>query len=228
MDGHVPTSRTERRSRFCTAENCFNYYLDSRSSGLSFVRSTTVVEHFVVSSSRYGVPFRPREWARALRRVGGAGGWDWAGAQLRKRTPSSAAYLSTRQRQDARWEWDCRLTGRDRRRIGNAAARVDPSIFRVGQKHFCYFFSNYTLHQRNSQYAHTHPYEYIHANPTHRSIFGDCVGKFSRLTKSPQASHCRRERRLPLKAQTSLNPEKFAPTRSRTQDLRCYRSSCNH
>jgi hypothetical protein len=143
-----------------------------------------------------------------------------------KRTPSSAAYLSTRQRQDARWEWDCRLTGRDRRRIGNAAARVHPSIFRVAQKHFCYFFSNYTLHQRHSQHAHTHPYEYIHVNPTHRSIFGDCVGKSSRLTKSPQAPHCRRERRLPLKAQTSLNSEKFASTRSRTQDLRGYRSSC--
>jgi hypothetical protein len=32
----------------------------------------------------------------------------------------------------------------------------------------------------------------------------------------------------PLKAQTLLNPEKFAPTGSRTQDLRCYRDSYNH
>jgi hypothetical protein len=50
----------------------------------------------------------------------------------------------------------------------------------------------------------------------------------SRLTKSPQAPRCRRERRLPLKARTLLNPEKFAPTRSRTQNLRCYRGSRNH
>jgi hypothetical protein len=47
----------------------------------------------------------------------------------------------------------------------------------------------------------------------------DCAGKSSRLTKSPQAPRCRRERRLPLKAQTPLNPNKFAPTGSRTQAL---------
>jgi hypothetical protein len=78
------------------------------------------------------------------------------------------------------------------------------------------------------QRTHTHPYKYTHANHTLRSIFEDCAGKSSRLTKSPQASRCRRERRLPLKAQTPLNPEKFALTENRTQDLRCYRSSCNH
>jgi hypothetical protein len=86
------------------------------------------------------------------------------------------------------------------------------------------FFSNYTIHRRQSKRTYTHPYEYTHANPTPRSIFEDCAGKSSRLTKSPQASRCQRERRLPLKAQTSLNPEKFAPTGSRTQDLRCYRA----
>jgi hypothetical protein len=50
------------------------------------------------------------------------------------------------------------------------------------------------------------------------------------LTKSPWAPRCRRERRLPLKAQTSLNPKKFnpTPTGSRTQDLRCYRDFYNH
>jgi hypothetical protein len=90
------------------------------------------------------------------------------------------------------------------------------------------FFANYTIHRRHSQRTHTRPYEYTHANPTPGSIFEDCAGKSSRLTKSPQAPRCRRERRLPLKAQTPLNPEKFAPTRSRTQDLRCYRGSCNH
>jgi len=36
---------------------------------------------------------------------------------------------------------------------------------------------------------------------------------------------CRREHRLPLKAQTPLNPRKFAPTGSRTQDLSCYRET---
>jgi hypothetical protein len=90
------------------------------------------------------------------------------------------------------------------------------------------FFSNYTIHRRHSQHTHTHPYEYTHANPTPRSIFEDYASKSSRLTKSPQASRCRRERRLPLKAQMPLNSEKFAPTGSRTQDLRCYRGSCNH
>jgi hypothetical protein len=88
------------------------------------------------------------------------------------------------------------------------------------------FFLNYTIHRRHSQHMHTHPYEYTHTNPTPRSIFEECAGKSSRLTKSPQAPRCRRERRLPLKAQTPLNLEKFAPTRSRTQDLKCYRGSC--
>jgi hypothetical protein len=54
------------------------------------------------------------------------------------------------------------------------------------------------------------------------------AGKSSRLTKLPQAPRCRRERCLPLKVQTPLNHEKFAPTRSRTQDMRYYRSSYNH
>jgi hypothetical protein len=98
----------------------------------------------------------------------------------------------------------------------------------IGLRSYELFFSNYTVHRRHSQRTHTHPYEYAHANPTPRSIFEDRAGKSSRLTKSPQAPRCRRERRLPLKAQMSLNPEKFAPTGSRTQDLRCYRGSCNH
>jgi hypothetical protein len=48
------------------------------------------------------------------------------------------------------------------------------------------------------------------------------AGKSSRLTKSPQTPCCRWERRLPLKAQTPLNPEKFVLTGNRIQDLRCY------
>jgi hypothetical protein len=81
-----------------------------------------------------------------------------------------------------------------------------------------FFFSNYTvLHWRHSQRPHTHPYyEHTRANPTPRSIFEDWVDKSSRFTKSPQASHCQRECRQPLKAQTPLNLEKFAPTGSRT------------
>jgi hypothetical protein len=90
------------------------------------------------------------------------------------------------------------------------------------------FFANYTIHRKHSQRTHTHTYEDTHANPAPRSIFEDCAGKSSRLTKSPQTPRCRRERRLPLKAQTPLNPEKFASTGSGTQDLRCYRGSCNH
>jgi hypothetical protein len=73
------------------------------------------------------------------------------------------------------------------------------------------FFANYTIHRRHLQRTHTHPYEYTHANPTPRSIFEGCAGKSSRLTKSPQAPRCRRERRLPLKAQASLNPENSLP-----------------
>jgi hypothetical protein len=57
-----------------------------------------------------------------------------------------------------------------------------------------FFFVNYTIHRRHSQHTHTHPYEYTHANPTPRSIFEDCAGKSSSLTKSPQALRCRRER----------------------------------
>jgi hypothetical protein len=79
-----------------------------------------------------------------------------------------------------------------------------------------------TVHQRHSQRTYTHPYKYAHVNPTPRSIFEDCAGKSSKLTKSPQASRCRQEHRLPLKAQTPLNPEKFTFIRSRIQNLRYY------
>jgi hypothetical protein len=122
---------------------------------------------------------------------------------------------------------------------GDEAAEVEPpprqgrSIAAgtgISRHYRCCFFPNYTyiIHRRHSQRTHTHPYEYTHANPTPRSIFEDCASKSSRLTKSPQTPRCRRERCLPLKAQTPLNPEKFASTGSRTQDLRCYRGSRNH
>jgi hypothetical protein len=53
--------------------------------------------------------------------------------------------------------------------------------------------------------THTHASLWPHANPTHRSIFEDWTDKSSsRLTKSPQMLSCRRERRLPLKAQKLL------------------------
>jgi hypothetical protein len=84
-----------------------------------------------------------------------------------------------------------------------------------------------TVHRRHSQRMYTHPYKYMHVNPTSRSIFEDCAGKSSKLTKSPQAPRCRQEHRLPLKAQTPLNPEKFALIRSRTENLIGYRSSRN-
>jgi hypothetical protein len=89
---------------------------------------------------------------------------------------------------------------------------------------FRIFFSTYTIHRRHSQRTHTHPYEYMHANTTLRSIFKDCAAKSLRLTKSPQASCCRRGRRLPMKAQTPLNPEKSTPrgVEPRTWELLCY------
>jgi hypothetical protein len=93
---------------------------------------------------------------------------------------------------------------------------------------FTFFRITQYIGDTHNARTHTHPYEYTHAYPTPRSIFEDCAGKSSRLTKSPQAPRCRRKRRLSLKAQTPLNPKKFAPTGSQTQDLRCYRSSCNH
>jgi hypothetical protein len=57
-----------------------------------------------------------------------------------------------------------------------------------------------------------------------RSIFENGVVKSSKLMKSRQALYCRRERRLPLKAQTPLNPKKSLP-KSRIQVLRCYQGS---
>jgi hypothetical protein len=76
-----------------------------------------------------------------------------------------------------------------------------------------YFFA-----MGHSQCTHTHSYEHTRVNPTPRSIFEAKIDK-----KSPQTSRYRRERRLPLKTQTSLNVEKFAPTGSQIQNLRCYR-----
>jgi hypothetical protein len=125
-------------------------------------------------------------------------------------------------------------TGRARRGLQHVhphASTTHPKHVRQYRPQLSYphaFFANFTIHRRHSQRTHTHPYEYTHVNLTPRSIFEDNAGKSSRLTKSPQASRCRREGRLPLKAQTPLNPEKFAPIGSRTRDLRCYRGSCNH
>jgi hypothetical protein len=63
-------------------------------------------------------------------------------------------------------------------------------------------FLRITQYNRHSQHTHTHPCEHTCANPTPRSIFiEDWVGKSSRLTKPPQAPHCRREHRLLLKEQ---------------------------
>ena len=55
--------------------------------------------------------------------------------------------------------------------------------------------------QTLTMHAHSHLYEHTYANPTPMSIFEDRASKFLRLTKSPQAPRCRRERRLPLNAQ---------------------------
>jgi hypothetical protein len=64
--------------------------------------------------------------------------------------------------------------------------------------------------------------------PTPRSIFEECAGKSSKLTKSPHVPRCRQERHLALKVQTPLNPEKFTPTGSRTQECRKFVLICLH
>jgi hypothetical protein len=82
---------------------------------------------------------------------------------------------------------------------------IDFAPYSIDRKRIIFFeLHNFFYFYRHSQHAHTHQYEYTHANPTLRSIFKDCAGKSSRLTKSPQAPRCRRERRLPLKAQTHV------------------------
>ena len=89
------------------------------------------------------------------------------------------------------------------------------------------FFRNIVQTQTLTN-THAHSSLWIHTQPYLWAPPRDWAGKSSRLTKSPQALHCQRERRLPLKAQTPLNSRKFAPTGSRTQDLKCYWGSCNH
>ena len=59
----------------------------------------------------------------------------------------------------------------------------------------------HSITQTLTTYAYSHPYEHTYAKPTPTSIFKDSAGKSSRLTKSPQAPRCRRERRLSLNAQ---------------------------
>jgi hypothetical protein len=75
----------------------------------------------------------------------------------------------------------------------------------------CPFFSNYTIH-RDTHNARTLVPMNTHANPNFRSIFEDC------------ATNLQDWRSHAYKAQTSLNPEKLAPTGSQTQDLKCYGS----
>jgi hypothetical protein len=87
---------------------------------------------------------------------------------------------------------------------------------------FTVLFLRLTKYIGDTHNARTHPYEHTHTNPTPRSTFDDWAGKSSSLTKLPQSLRCWWERRLPLKAQTPLNPHKFALTGSRTQDLKCY------
>jgi hypothetical protein len=90
-----------------------------------------------------------------------------------------------------------------------------------------FFLLRITQYIGDTHNAHTRNPMNTRANPTPRSIFKNWADKSSRSTKSPWAPHCWLQRCLPLKAQLPWNPEKFAPTGNRTQDLRCYRSSCN-
>jgi hypothetical protein len=68
-------------------------------------------------------------------------------------------------------------------------------------------FFSITFYIGDTHNVHTHPYEHTRVNPTPRNIFQDWADKSSRLTKSPEASRCRLERHLPLKAQAPLNPD---------------------
>ena len=63
------------------------------------------------------------------------------------------------------------------------------------------FFRSHSTTLILTIHRHSHPHKYTYTNPIPMRIFEDLADKFSRLTKSPQTSHCRRERRLPLKAQ---------------------------
>ena len=70
------------------------------------------------------------------------------------------------------------------------------------------FFRLHSTTQTLTMHAHSHPYEHTYANLTPMSIFEDRASKTSRLTKSPQASRYRRERRLPH------NPVEFREAKS--------------
>ena len=63
------------------------------------------------------------------------------------------------------------------------------------------FFRLHNTTQALTTHTHSHFFEHTYANSTPMNIFEDWAGKSSRLTKSPQAPRCRRERRLPLNAQ---------------------------
>ena len=64
------------------------------------------------------------------------------------------------------------------------------------------FLRNTVQHRRSHTRAHTHPYERTHARtpyPYEHLRNTESAGRVLRLTKSPRAPRCRRERRLPLK-----------------------------
>ena len=62
-------------------------------------------------------------------------------------------------------------------------------------------FCDYAVQLRHSQCTHTHIYERTYTNPTFMSTLEDWAVKFSKLTKSLEASHCCRRSRIQLKVQ---------------------------
>jgi hypothetical protein len=74
---------------------------------------------------------------------------------------------------------------------------------------------------------HTRPYEHAHITLPLGAFrrLGRQILKIDEVTTNASLST---GTRLTLKAQTLLDPEKFAHTKSRTQELRCHRSSYNH
>jgi hypothetical protein len=81
---------------------------------------------------------------------------------------------------------------------------ANPQDWQIRQRRLAVDRNLFFFELQNISEKRTYPYEYMYANPTTRSIFEDRTGKSSRLTNSPEVPRCRRERRLPLKAQTSL------------------------
>nr|BAD69283.1 hypothetical protein [Oryza sativa Japonica Group] len=78
------------------------------------------------------------------------------------------------------------------------------------------------VQRSHSQRTRTHPYEHTHANPTPMSIFEDWPANSEEIDEVTTDASLSMGTSPTTESTTPLNPGKFAPTGSRTQDLRCY------